>query len=131
MPGLLLLDTHILLWAAGQPERLGRRALDLIKDTRNTPAFSVVSLWEVAIKLGLGRADFRAPDPRVLRRAWLDRGYREIPILSEHAIAVLRLPHLHGDPFDRMLIAQAEVEGATLVTADAAIARYPGPILHL
>ncbi|MFC3025697.1 MULTISPECIES: type II toxin-antitoxin system VapC family toxin [Roseomonadaceae] len=120
---LYLLDTHILLWAAGLPERLPDGARALIEDPRNLLAFSAASVWEVAIKAGLGRADF-VVDPRRLRRGLLDAGYREIAVTSEHAAALTRLPPLHKDPFDRMLVAQAQTEGAVLVTADPLVARY-------
>jgi len=89
----LLLDTHLLLWAAGDP----------------------------------GRPDFQA-DSRVLRRGLLDNGYSELPITSEHAVTVEGLPPIHKDPFDRILVAQATVEGITLLTADAVVKQYPGPI---
>jgi PIN domain nuclease of toxin-antitoxin system len=89
--------------------------------------FSAVSIWEVAIKCGLGRADFQA-DPRRLRRGLLDNGWRELAISSEHAIATEDLPKLHKDPFDRMLVAQSNVEGVMLITADAEVARYGGRV---
>jgi PIN domain nuclease of toxin-antitoxin system len=89
--------------------------------------FSAASLWEVAIKRGLGRSDFRV-DPRLLRRGLLDNGYSELPITSEHAVAVDGLPPIHKDPFDRMLVAQAMVEGVALLTADPLVAQYPGPV---
>lgn len=123
----LLLDTHILLWAAGMPERLPPVARDLIEDPGNALIFSVASLWETAIKRGLGRDDFQA-DPRLLRRGLLDNGYAELVITSEHVVSIDSLPRLHRDPFDRLLIAQATVEGITLLTADPRIADYPGPI---
>ena len=91
------------------------------------PFFSAVSLWEVAIKRGLGRADFQV-DPRVLRRGLLENDYVELAVTGAHAVAVDLLPPIHKDPFDRLLIAQAGVEGLTLVTADRTVARYPGPI---
>jgi PIN domain nuclease of toxin-antitoxin system len=123
----LLLDTHLLLWAAAEPDRLPRMARDLMEDVDNALHFSAVSLWEVAIKSGLGRNDFTA-QPAVLRRGLLDNGYTELPIASEHAVATAALPPIHRDPFDRMLIAQAQVEGITLLTSDAVVASYPGPI---
>jgi len=91
------------------------------------PVFSSASLWEVAIKSGLGRRDFRI-DARLLRRGLLDNGYDELPITGEHAVALDGLPPIHKDPFDRMLIAQSMVEGITLLTADPLIAQYPAPI---
>ena len=123
----LLLDTHLLLWAAGSPERLPSVARELLDAPENTPIFSSASLWEVAIKSGLGRRDFRI-DARLLRRGLLDNGYDELPITGEHAVALDGLPPIHTDPFDRMLIAQSMVEGITLLTADPLIAQYPAPI---
>ena len=123
----LLLDTHVLLWAAGQPERLSSDARSLFDDPENELTFSAASLWEVAIKRGLGRADFRV-DARLLRRGLLNNGYRELTITGEHAIALDLLPPLHKDPFDRMLIAQSLVENITLITADRVLAQYPAPI---
>ena len=123
----LLLDTHLLLRAAGQPELLSPAALVLLDDPLNELLFSPASLWEVAIKRGLGRPDFLV-DPRLLRRGLLDNGYSELPITSEHAVAVDGLPTIHKDPFDRILVAQSMVEGVVLLTADPLVAQYPGPI---
>lgn len=123
----LLLDTHLLLWAAGLPERLTAAARALIEAPENELVFSVASLWEVAIKRGLGRDDFQVSTP-VLRRGLLDNGYGELPITSQHAVAIEGLPPIHKDPFDRMLVAQATVEGISLLTTDPLVARYPGPI---
>lgn len=122
-----LLDTHLLLWAAGAPERLPAAARRLLEDPEQALAFSAASLWEIVFKRSLKRRDFQI-DPRALRRGLLDAGYRELPILSEHALAVERLPALHKDPFDRLLIAQADIEGATLLTSDEQVAQYPGAI---
>lgn len=123
----LLLDTHLLLWAAGQPQRLPEAARAMIEEPSNDLVFSAASLWEIAIKLGLGRADFRA-DPSLLRRGLLDNGYVELAITGRHVVAVAGLPPLHKDPFDRMLIAQATADGLLLLTIDPAVAEYPGPI---
>ncbi len=123
----ILLDTHLLLWSAGQPEKLSRIARELIEDQANEPVFSAVSLWEIAIKRGLGRADFQA-EPRLLRRGLLDNGYVELSMTSDHAVAIDGLPLLHKDPFDRILIAQATVEGILLLTADGQVSQYPGLI---
>ena len=123
----LLLDTHLLLWAAGVPNQLSVGALRLIDNPANDLLFSAASIWEVAIKRGLGRSDFQV-DPRVLRRGLLDNGYSELPILSEHVVAIESLPPIHKDPFDRLLVAQATVEGITLLTVDSAVAQYPGPV---
>ena len=123
----LLLDTHLLLWAAGSPERFPEVALSLLEDPKNELIFSAASLWEITIKRGLGRADFQV-DARVLRRGLLDNGYQELPISSEHAVSVDGLPPIHKDPFDRILVAQATVEGITLLTADTLVGQYPGPV---
>lgn len=123
----LLLDTHLLLWAAGQPNRLSATARKLINNPANELLFSPASIWEVAIKRGLGRDDFQA-DPRLLRRGLLDNGYDELPILSDHVVAIDSLPPIHKDPFDRLLVAQATAEGITLLTADSVVAQYPGPV---
>jgi PIN domain nuclease of toxin-antitoxin system len=123
----LLYDTHLLLWAAGAPERLPAAARQTLEDPSVIPVFSVASLWEIAIKRGLGRADFRV-QPHELRRGLLENGYEELVIDGNHAAGVADLPPIHADPFDRMLITQARIEEITLVTADRALARYPGPI---
>ena len=123
----LLLDTHILLWAKAEPRRLPADARAMLLDLDNTLLFSVASLWEVAIKSGQPRGDFQV-DSRVLRRVLLDDGYEELAITGGHAVAVAALPPIHKDPFDRMLAAQAMVEGITLLTADPLVARYPCPV---
>ena len=123
----LLLDTRILLWAVLEDERLPPRAAAMIQDPANTLHFSAVTIWEVAIKTSRRRADFRL-DPLLLRRQLLDNDYAELSVSGEHAAAVARLPDLHKDPFDRLLAAQASEEGMLLVTADAKLASYPGPI---
>nr|WP_206203058.1 type II toxin-antitoxin system VapC family toxin [Thioalkalivibrio sp. XN8] len=123
----MLLDTHVLLWAAGDSARLSPAARKLIGNPAHALWFSAASLWEVTIKASLGRDDFHA-DPVLLRRGLLENGYRELPITSEHVIAVSRLPELHRDPFDRILLAQAEVEGALLLTADDRVLSYGGPV---
>lgn len=119
----LLLDTHLLLWAAGEPKRLSAKARTLLLDPANHLVFSSASLWEISIKNRLERSDFNV-DPRRLWRMLLVNGYRELPVTSEHAVAVNELPPLHKDPFDRILIAQARVEGLLLLTVDKAVAKY-------
>jgi PIN domain nuclease of toxin-antitoxin system len=123
----LLLDTHLLVWSAWTPKRVSAAARSLITDPDNELFFSAASLWEIAIKQGLKKDDFQV-DARLLRRGLLDNDYGELPISSDHAIAIRALPTLHKDPFDRILIAQAIVEGLTLLTVDSTVARYPGPI---
>lgn len=127
---ILLLDTHLLLWVAGQPDRVPEQARLMITDPANVPWFSAASLWEIAIKRSLGREDLQV-DPHLLQRGLLDHDYRELSITSQHAMATEHLPPIHKDPFDRLLVAQAETEGALLLTCDTAVARYPGPIRYL
>ena len=124
---IYLLDTHLLLWAADGSSRLSARASELINDPQSGLMFSAASIWEVAIKSRLGRNDFSA-DARLLRRGLLENGYAELPIDSEHAVAVLDLPEIHQDPFDRVLVAQARVEGIVLLTNDKRVADYGSPV---
>lgn len=122
-----LLDTHLLLWAAAEPDRLSAPARTIIESDDNELIFSSASIWEIAIKSGLGRSDFLV-DSLAFHRALLNAGYDELPIHGEHAADVAELPPHHKDPFDRLLVAQARAEGITLVTSDPMVARYPGLI---
>lgn len=124
---LLLLDTHLLLWSSAAEERLPRAARAILADKANMLAFSVVSFFEVILKAHKLRKKLRI-EPQEYREGWLGAGYREIAATGEHVVAVGGLPALHKDPFDRLLIAQAVVEGATLLTADRMVARYAGPV---
>jgi PIN domain nuclease of toxin-antitoxin system len=123
----LLLDTHLLLWTAEGSRRLSKVARTLISDPDNELLFSAASLWEIAIKRSLDRDDFQV-DSRLLRRGLLDNGYIELSITSEHTVTTDALPSIHKDPFDRILIAQATVEGITLLTVDPLVAQYPGSV---
>jgi PIN domain nuclease of toxin-antitoxin system len=123
----LLLDTHLLLWTMSDDRRLSAQARALIEDQSNELHFSVVNIWETAIKYNLGRRSFLF-EPRSVRRSLIEHGYREIAIQSEHAILAGELPDIHRDPFDRLLLAQAAVEAALLLTSDTAMARYPGSV---
>ena len=123
----LILDTHLLLWAAEGSRRLPRMAIKLITSPENELIFSVASIWEIAIKHGKGLGGFHAP-PGLVREALLDNGYRELDVNGKHAVAIANLPPIHKDPFDRILVAQSTVEGITLLTSDATVAQYPGPI---
>lgn len=124
----LLLDTHILLWAANDPQRLSETTRTLLLEPANTLYFSAVSLWEIVIKRGLGRSDFIV-DPHRLRRLLLANGYTELAVTSEHVLQVDRLPPLHKDPFDRLLIAQAQTEALLLVTVDRMVVQYQDAVL--
>ena len=123
----LLLDTQLLLWAAGQPDRLSAAARRQLSNRSSELYFSAASIWEISIKNSLRRDDLHA-DPRVLRRGLLDNGYIELPINGQHAANVDSFPPLHKDPFDHLLLAQALTEGITLLTTDTQLARYKGPV---
>lgn len=118
----LLLDTHLLLWTAGDCERLPLDARQLIADGDNDIFFNVASLWEIVIKTGVRRADF-AVDARDLRRNLLENEFDELQVGAEHVLAVASLP-MHKDPFDRLLVAQSHIEKVTLLTVDRTLARY-------
>lgn len=126
----LLLDTHLLLWAAGRDRMMSERADSLINDAQNRLWFSAASIWEVAIKSALGRPDFRT-DPGVLRSGLLTNGYHELAVEGRHCLALGALPKHHSDPFDRILIAQSVSEGLALVTHDKQVARYSDAILFV
>jgi len=119
----LLLDTHILLWSAGQPEKLSAEATSLLLDSSNSLYFSAASIWEIVIKRGLGRDDFKVNPVRLIKQLVIN-GYEEVSVSSDHTLAVDTLPVLHKDPFDRILIAQARTEGMLLMTADEQVSRY-------
>ena len=124
----LLLDTHIVLWAAGQPERLSESARTLLTKPENVLFFSAASMWEIVIKRGLGRKDFEV-NPRRLRKMLIAHGYTELPVTAEHAFTVETLPLLHKDPFDRLLLAQARTEGMLLLTVDTSVSQYQESVL--
>jgi len=124
----LLLDTHILLRAAGDPEKLPVKIRELIEDEENTLFFSAASLWEIVIKNGLGRNDFQI-EPRMFRASLIDNGYLEVSITSEHVLFVHDLPPLHKDPVDRILVAQSSIEGMALLTVDQAVIDYGGSVM--
>lgn len=120
----VLLDSHVLLWAKGEPERLSAGARELILDVETQPVFSVVSIWEVVIKSGAAKQGFSV-DADQLRWDLLQDGFEELEVTAPHVLEVGRLPMLHADPFDRLLVAQARVEDLTIMTADRAITAYP------
>ncbi|WP_308465605.1 type II toxin-antitoxin system VapC family toxin [Rathayibacter soli] len=124
----LLLDTHILLWAAYSPHRLSQRARQLLEDAENRLVFSAASIWEVAIKTSLGKPGFSVA-PAVLRRGLVESGYFELDVTSAHAAAVVDVSPSHTDPFDRILVAQARVEGLTLLTSDLRLVAYGAEIM--
>lgn len=123
----LLLDTHLLIWSALGHSSLSRKAKLLISAPENTLWFSAASLWEVAIKSGLGRADFQL-DVGALRAGLIANDYRELPIEGRHILLLRQLPDLHRDPFDRMLLAQSRADALSLVTSDQMLAGYGEPV---
>ena len=123
----LLLDTHVILWAAARPDKLSNSAYEMLLDKQNTLFFSSVNIWEIVIKSNLGRKDFKV-DPHRLRKMLVLNDYQEIAVTSEHTLAVSILPSIHKDPFDRILIAQARCEGMTLLTMDATVIAYGASI---
>ena len=123
----MLLDTHILIWTASGSERLSSEARRLLNERDNEVFFSPISFWEIAIKRGLGRPDFMF-DGHLLRDSLVETGFQEIMLTTDLALGVASLPLLHKDPFDRLLIAQAIIEGVTLLTSDALVAQYPGSV---
>ena len=119
----VLLDTQLLIWAAYAPQRLASPFAAELVDRHNDIRYSLASLWEVAIKTSLGREDFQV-DPPALRRGLLREGFQELPIQAEHVLAVRDLPWIHRDPFDRLLVVQAQSEGLRLFTTDRRLAEY-------
>jgi PIN domain nuclease of toxin-antitoxin system len=119
----VLVDTHLLLWAAARSRRLPKEARRVLEDPRNDVHYSAASLWEIAIKLGLRRADFRVDLGR-LRPALSEMGFRELSVTGTHAERLAALPPLHRDPFDRMLVAQSLSEPLVLLTNDDVLAGY-------
>jgi len=117
----LLLDTHVLLWAAVAPHRLGR-SLELLTQSRRL--ISVASVWELAIKQGLGKVELGSDVGAWIGRAVSELSAEMLEITAAHAANVEHLPSVHRDPFDRLLVAQAAVEGAVLLTADKTLAAY-------
>ena len=121
----LLLDTQLLLWAAGEPKRLSREVRDLLEGMENEPLFSPANIWEIATKAACGRSDFQV-DPQMFRRALIENDYSELPITARHAAAVINMPPQLTDFFDRILVAQSVVERIPLLTSDPLVARYSG-----
>ena len=119
----ILLDTHILLWALMEPQRLGAALCATLEDPGHEILFSSASIWEMSIKAALGRAAFPVSPARIVETA-LSTGFVELPVGSPAALQVAFLPHHHRDPFDRLLVAQAMTEPATFYTADKTLAAY-------
>ncbi len=119
----LLVDTHVLLWAAAEPERLPPSFRERLESPGNDVLFSAASIWELAIKTQIGRLSL-AVTPEEIARTAVERGFDELPVMAAHAARVRNLPLHHRDPFDRLLIAQAVHEPARLLTVDRVLAKY-------
>ncbi|MGH3183214.1 MAG: type II toxin-antitoxin system VapC family toxin [Streptosporangiaceae bacterium] len=122
-----MLDTQLLVWGATAPERFSPLARELLMASRPALWFSAASIWELAIKRQHPHRVWEL-DPGELRSELLRHHYREVAISGAHALATADLPRLHKDPFDRILLAQATIEGLTLLTTDARLGQYPGPV---
>ena len=120
----LLLDTHTLLWFVEDATALSRRARAAIENPDNTPAYSIASVWEMAIKVGLGKLAMSRPLYPEFARLLQEHGFQQLAISDRHAGEVARLPWHHRDPFDRLLIAQASVENLPIVSVDTAFDDY-------
>lgn len=121
----LLLDTQAFIWAIAAPERLSQRARAAMHDETSEVHVSAATAWEIAIKAGTGKIDV-VPDPqRFVREQIAANSFSPLPVSIRHALKVADLPMIHKDPFDRLLVAQASLEGLALITADALIRRYP------
>lgn len=119
----LLLDTHLLIWAASDSPHLSKKAKNLLNDTENQLFFSVASIWEIIIKNQLGRNDFSI-NATAFRRNLIENDYIELPILGKHTLTLAHLADIHKDPFDRILLAQSISEGLTLISADKKLIKY-------
>ena len=120
----LLLDTHAFLWLLGNPSRLSLRALELCEDSNDPLILSVVSVWEIQIKQDLGKLELEIPLDEAIRQQQAENGLRMLPVELHHVMSLRDLPRHHGDPFDRLLIAQDRTEGLQLVTPDSQIEKY-------
>ena len=120
----LLIDTHAFLWLMGEPEKLSRKALEACKDRGNELYLSVVSAWEIEIKLQLGKLRLGLPLRTIIGQQQEKNALQILPVKLEHVLALRDLPAHHTDPFDRLLIAQAQVEEAHVVTSDPLFAKY-------
>ena len=123
----LLLDTHLLIWAASMPERLSSAAFKLMEQPQHQFHFSGLSLWEIKLKRGPGQPGFIV-DFSLLHRGLIENSYTELVIKSSHSLALDQLPPIYKDSFDRMLVTQVVFGGMLLLTSDAVVAKYPGSI---
>ena len=124
-----LIDTGVWLWSVGRVERINQAARDMLANPEHEVYFSAASAWEIAIKAALGKLQFPESPRTLVPRETARLGLRLLPVNHLHALAVFDLPVHHGDPFDRLLVAQALFEGLTLITADHDLKKYPVQLL--
>jgi PIN domain nuclease of toxin-antitoxin system len=125
----LLFDTHSFIWWEGEPAKLSQRAHEALHDPTNLLVLSVASVWEMQIKLQLGKLQFHLPLDQLIENQRRDNRVKILPVTLAHVLALQQLPLPHKDPFDRLLIAQANVEGAVLVSNDPVFVQYPVQLL--
>lgn len=124
----ILLDTHCWLWYLLSPERLNRSAQDILRDPNNDVFLSVGSSWEIVIKTGLGKLSLPLPATEYIPDRLKALGHQSLPVFQHHVLQVAHLPAHHRDPFDRLLVAQAQAEELHLMTADPLLQAYDVPI---
>lgn len=124
-----LLDTSVFLWSVAAPERLNRKAQQLLENPKEAFFLSAASAWEISIKSSSGRLRLPEPASSYVPKRLISRAIRVLPITHTHSLAAGELPRHHLDPFDRMLIAQAQLEGFTILTADRVFERYEADLL--
>ncbi|MFM9964770.1 MAG: type II toxin-antitoxin system VapC family toxin [Planctomycetaceae bacterium] len=125
----LLLDTHAMLWADAEPGRLSQKAQSLLLDVENELLLSCASLWEMQIKVMLGKLTIRKPMPNLVNEWEIEKGLSVLPTTPRHIYEVSALPSIHNDPFDRMIVAVARCENATILSDDPEIKKYPVPVI--
>jgi PIN domain nuclease of toxin-antitoxin system len=125
----LLLDSHVFLWWLADSPKLSARHRAAIADQGSPVLISAATIWELALKISIGRLRLDRLNAERLDEYIAPCGFAELPVSAAHAAAAARLPAHHSDPFDRMLIAQAQIEGVTLVTVDRALSRYDVPLI--
>ncbi len=126
-----LLDTHVFLWMLTTPRRLGEAARAVVESADAALVLSAASVWEIAIKHGLGRLPLPEPAATYVPTAMRRSGVTPLPVTVEHVLGVADLPRHHGDPFDRLLVAQAQLDGLTVITADPQLTAYDVPVLFV
>jgi PIN domain nuclease of toxin-antitoxin system len=124
----LLIDTHTFLWAIDNSPRLSQRAGELIANPTNNIFLSIASVWEIAVKMNIGKLSFRQPFESEMQDLLIQNNINLVPVKIEHTAVLTNLPLYHRDPFDRMMIAQAMVENFYIVSADSVFGSYPGLI---